>query len=128
MALLGRELSLPLCVTIFKDMIHISSCNTSVNIPLCPPWWLMEPKSCLSLHLCRIKMINSINFLPMALAKLPDMFDFNELKKEYFPHLFNRMENHSVVSDILPEFSYYNPDFMKPEDRDREVLTLVRGT
>ena len=55
----------------------------------------------------------------MALAKLPDMSGINELKKEYFPHLFNRMENQSVVSDILPEFSYYNPEFMKPEDREK---------
>ena len=34
---------------------------------------------------CKIKMIDSINFLPMALTKLPEMFGFSELEKGYFP-------------------------------------------
>lgn len=46
---------------------------------------------------CKIKLIDSINCMPMALAKLPEMFGFSELKKGYFPHLFNRKENQSVV-------------------------------
>jgi hypothetical protein len=44
----------------------------------------------LTVESCKIKMIDSINFLPMALAKLPAMFGFEELKKGYFPHLFNK--------------------------------------
>jgi hypothetical protein len=42
-------------------------------------------------------MIDSINFLPSALSELPKMFGLEELKKGYFPHLFNRKENQSVV-------------------------------
>jgi hypothetical protein len=36
-----------------------------------------------------IRVIDSLNFLPMALAKLPACFGISELKKGYFPHLFN---------------------------------------
>jgi len=67
---------------------------------------------------CKIKMIDSINFLPMALAKLPSMFGFEELKKGYFPHLYNRKENQHRVLDGLPDISYYTPDGMKPDDRN----------
>ncbi|XP_053406937.1 uncharacterized protein LOC128559427 [Mercenaria mercenaria] len=72
---------------------------------------------CLTVPSCKIKMIDSINFLPMALSKLPAMFGFDELKKGYFPHLFNKKENQQVVLDGLPDLSFYNPDGMKPDDR-----------
>ena len=74
---------------------------------------------CLTVESCKIKMIDSINFLPMALAKLAAMFGFEELKKGYFQHLFNRKENQYVILDRLPELAYYNLDSMKPFDRDR---------
>jgi hypothetical protein len=53
-----------------------------------------------------------INFLPSALAELPKMLGLEELKKGYFPHLFNRKENQSVVLNHLPDVHYYNPDAM----------------
>jgi hypothetical protein len=52
-------------------------------------------------------MIDSINFLPSALSELPRMFGFEELKKGYFPHLFNMKENQSVVLNHLPDVHYY---------------------
>jgi hypothetical protein len=66
---------------------------------------------------CRVRMIDSINFLPSALSELPKMFGLEELKKGYFPHLFNRKENQSVVLNHLPDVHYYNPDAMKLKDR-----------
>ena len=73
---------------------------------------------CLTIPHCKIKIIDSINFLPMALSKLPKTFGFNELKKGFFPHLFNRKENQNVVMDTLPDISFYNPDSMKPEAKE----------
>ncbi|GBM55080.1 hypothetical protein AVEN_258617-1, partial [Araneus ventricosus] len=35
-----------------------------------------------------IKIIDSFNFLPMALSKLPSCFGLSELKKGFFPHLY----------------------------------------
>jgi len=66
---------------------------------------------------CKIRMLDSINFLPMALSKLPEMFGINELSKGYFPHLYNRKENQRAILLSLPNAKYYNPDAMKPEDR-----------
>jgi hypothetical protein len=45
------------------------------------------------------------------------MFGFEELKKGYFPHLFNMKENQSVVLNHLPDVHYYNSDAMKLKDR-----------
>jgi len=73
---------------------------------------------CLSVPACKVKMIDSINFLPMALAKLPSMFGFNELKKGYYPHLFNTKKNRHAKLNGLPDIKYYNPDAMKPSDRE----------
>ncbi|CAC5393602.1 unnamed protein product [Mytilus coruscus] len=59
---------------------------------------------------CNNRMIDSINFLPTALSKLPKMFGLGELQKGYFPHLFNRQENQAAVLENLPDIKYYNPD------------------
>lgn len=58
-----------------------------------------------------IRVIDSINFLPMALGKLPSSFGLTELKKGYFPHLFNTPKNQDYVGP-LPEAHYYSPDTM----------------
>ena len=73
---------------------------------------------CLQVPSCKIKMIDSINFLPMALSKLPDMFGLTELAKGYFPHLINRKENRDMILSHLPDITYYNPDAMSPEARE----------
>jgi hypothetical protein len=45
------------------------------------------------------------------------MLGLEGLKKGYFPHLFNRKENQSVVLNHLPDVYYYTPDAMKLKDR-----------
>jgi hypothetical protein len=54
------------------------------------------------------------------------------LKKGYFPHLFNRKENQSVVLNHLPDVHYYHPDAMKLKDRkalmESIILTRHPGT
>ncbi|XP_052761746.1 uncharacterized protein LOC128204370 [Mya arenaria] len=66
---------------------------------------------------CNIRMIDSLNFIPMALAAMPGSFGETELAKGYFPHLFNRKENQQVILPCLPDLKYYTPDSMKPEAR-----------
>ncbi|XP_035226307.1 uncharacterized protein LOC118198678 [Stegodyphus dumicola] len=63
-----------------------------------------------------IRVIDSLNFLPMALAKLPQCFGLTELKKGFFPHLFNTRENQTYVGP-LPKVDYYRPDTMMPSVR-----------
>ena len=68
-----------------------------------------------------IKFIDSLNFMPMALAALPKTFGVPELCKGYFPHLFNKEENQNYVGPI-PPVHYYHPNGMKPKARE-EFLT-----
>ena len=58
-----------------------------------------------------IRVIDSYNFLPMALSKLPSCFGIEELKKGFFPHLFYVQENQNYIGP-LPEKKYFNPDSM----------------
>ena len=70
----------------------------------------------LSVPMRDIKFIDSYNFIPMALARFPETFDRNELRKGYFPHMFNRDDKQNYVGSI-PETHYYLPNTMKPEVR-----------
>lgn len=65
-----------------------------------------------------IRVIDSFNFLPMALARMPSCFGFSELRKGFSPHLFNTRENQEYDGP-LPEVSYYSPDSMSNAARSR---------
>ena len=66
----------------------------------------------------RIKFIDSLNFIPMALAKFPKTFGQDEMCKGYFPHFFNKDENQDYVGPI-PCQDDYGVNFMKPEAREK---------
>ncbi len=71
----------------------------------------------LTVPMFNIKFIDSLNFIPMSLAKFPKTFGLDELRKGYFPHLFNKKENESYVGPIPPE-PYYLPNQMSSKDRE----------
>ena len=58
-----------------------------------------------------LKFIDSLSFLPMPLASFPATFDLSELKKGFFPHLFNTPENQQYVGRI-PDLEFYDGDSM----------------
>ena len=64
-----------------------------------------------------IKFIDSINFIPMSLAKFPKTFGQDELCKGYFPHRFNKEENQHYIGPI-PCQNDYGVNFMKPGERE----------
>ena len=64
-----------------------------------------------------IRFIDSINFIPMALAKFPKTFGQDELCKGYFPHMFNKEENQNYVGPI-PCQNDYGVNFMRPGERE----------
>ena len=68
-----------------------------------------------------IRVIDSLNFLPMKLAALPKAFGLKELKKGYFPHFFNLPENQNY-SGVYPEPHYYGVDFMSSKDREQFLI------
>ena len=63
-----------------------------------------------------IRVLDSLQFLPMKLAKLPKAFGLTELKKGYFPHFFNTTEHQNYVGPY-PDVKYYGCDYMNTEDR-----------
>ena len=64
-----------------------------------------------------IKFIDSLNFIPMALARFPKTFGLNELKKGWFPHHFNTSTNQSYVGTI-PAKDFYDPNGMNETTRE----------
>lgn len=71
----------------------------------------------LSIDLPQIKFIDSMNFFPMALSNFPKTFGLHELKKGFFPHFFNTVENQDYVGPI-PEVKFYDPDGMSPSRKE----------
>ena len=53
-----------------------------------------------------IRFIDSINFVNSALQTFPKTFGLKELKKGYFPHLFNTSENQTYLGPIPPKYCY----------------------
>ena len=64
-----------------------------------------------------LKFIDSLSFLPMPLASFPSTFNLTEMKKGFFPHLFNTPDNQNYVGRI-PDVEFYDPDGMKPEKKE----------
>ena len=58
-----------------------------------------------------VKFVDSFNFLAMALAKFPPTFGLVEMRKGYFPHLFNTEANQGYIGP-MPPLAAYGPDNM----------------
>ena len=71
----------------------------------------------MTIPMFNIKFIDSLNFIPMSLAKFPKTFGKTEMCKGYFPHLFNKEENQNYVG-LIPCQADYGANFMKPEARE----------
>ncbi|KAG5862287.1 hypothetical protein JTB14_015426 [Gonioctena quinquepunctata] len=61
-----------------------------------------------------VKFLDSPNYFPMALSKLPKAFGFTELKKGYFPYLFSTVDKQNYIG-LIPPLEYYDPDNAKDE-------------
>ena len=64
-----------------------------------------------------LKFIDSLCFLPMPLASFPETFNLTELKKGFFPHLFNTPDNQQYVGRI-PDLEFYDPDGMMANKKE----------
>ena len=69
-----------------------------------------------------IRLLDSLNFLPMPLAALPKSFGLRELKKGYFPHLYNNEDTMKANSKQKlqkhPDIKYYDKDSMSTSKRE----------
>ena len=60
----------------------------------------------------------------MKLSKIPACFDLTEMKKGYFPHLFNKKENKHYVGSY-PDHKYYGVDYMSSKENGVRKMVLV---
>ena len=67
-----------------------------------------------------LKFIDSLCFLPMPLASFPATFNLSELKKGFFPHLFNTPENQQYVGRI-PDLEYYDADSKMSSNKEELI-------
>ena len=68
-----------------------------------------------------LTFIDSLCFLPMPLASFPATFNLTELKKGFFPHLFNTRENQQYVGRI-PDLEFYDPDSLMPCKKEELII------
>lgn len=64
-----------------------------------------------------LKFIDSLSFLPMPLAAFPSTFNLTEMKKGFFPHLFNLPHHQNYVGRI-PDIEFYDPDGLLPNKKE----------
>jgi hypothetical protein len=77
---------------------------------------ILNESKTLSMEVCGLKFIDSLNFLLCALTKMPAAFGLSEMKKGYVPHFFNKEENRHYVGPY-PAAEFYNPDCMSIANR-----------
>ena len=104
---------------------------------------LMNGSKIICLKFRKIKIIDSLSFIPMPLEKFSKTFDIKELKKGFFPHNFNREENQSYIgewpskddfgikfmtSDKKAEFdNWYNSNCNSTYDFFKELQSYCRS-
>ena len=54
----------------------------------------------------------------MPLASFPSTFNLTELKKVFFPHLFNTQDYQQYVGRI-PDLEFYDPDGMMAKKKKK---------
>ncbi|KAG8231307.1 hypothetical protein J437_LFUL006963 [Ladona fulva] len=81
------------------------------------PEVIMSGSKILSITFKGLRFIDSLNFLPMSLAKLPISFGLQDsLVKGYFPHFHNTKENSRYVGP-LPAPEMYGIDSMTSKEK-----------
>ena len=80
------------------------------------PEMILNGTKILSLKYTDVKVIDSLSFLPMPLEKFAKTLDLRELKKGFFPHEFNTIDNQDYVG-IYPTKDYYDIDYFSSEKR-----------
>ncbi|XP_053573371.1 uncharacterized protein LOC128663189 isoform X1 [Bombina bombina] len=70
---------------------------------------------CVTVPDLKIRFIDSLNFLPMKLSKLPKALGFKE-SKGHFPHFFNTGENQNYIGS-MPCVDHYGVEYMMLDEK-----------
>ena len=82
-----------------------------------PPKLIMNGSKILSMEAYGLRFIDSYSFINQPLSKFPKAYGLDELKKGYFPYLFNTTANQEYVGPY-PDPKYYDPEGMTKDNRD----------
>lgn len=92
---------------------------------------IMRGSKILKLNLLnKVTFIDSLNFLPMALAKFPTAFGLEDLQKGFYPHLFNTVDNYNY-SGPIPARKFFMTDNMSHgtlKDFDKWYSEMQKNT
>ena len=81
------------------------------------PEIILSGTKILSLKYKGVRIIDSLNFLPMPLSKFSKTFDIKEQSKGFFPHNFNIPINQNYVG-LYPDKSFYQPEFFMNDQKE----------
>ncbi len=81
------------------------------------PEIILNGTKILTLSFSGVRLIDSFSFLPFALEKFSKTFGLTELKKGFFPHLFN---NPSVANyiGIMPDKKYFGSEYFNSQKKN----------
>ena len=82
------------------------------------PTMIENGRKIMSMELCGLRFIDSLNYFNTGLAKLPKMFGLQELHKGYFPHLFSTPQNQTHKGNRHPDASFYDPEGMSASRKE----------
>jgi hypothetical protein len=89
------------------DSIFINEwINENVNNSDSLPQFIRIGSKILSIDFRNVKIIDSLSFLPMPLDNFAKTFNLAEMKKGFFPHLFNLRSNQNYIGKYPPEIDY----------------------
>jgi hypothetical protein len=74
------------------------------------PAMIATPTKLLEIKFRGVRIIDSYSFISSALDKFPSTFDIPEMKKGFYPHLFNKPANADYVGPY-PDESYYGTQY-----------------
>ena len=101
----------------FDGIILLEHILEIMNIKDKMPKVLLNGAKILSMQFRKVKFIDSLSFLPMALDKFAKTFDLKTLKKGWFPHKYNLPQNQNYVGP-LPDACFYDEDFISKDKID----------
>ena len=87
----------------------------------------MKGTQIMMLEVEKIRILDSLNFLPMKLSAMPKAFNLTELKKGYYPYLFWLEEGFSYNGE-WPDAYYYSPGTMFTEEHDEFYKWYLQQT
>ena len=98
--------------------------NYILNIPFSDrivPYIIAVGTKILSIEFKNVRVIDSYSFLPMPLSAFSSTFQISEVKKGYFPHYFNTLDNQSYIGEY-PDPKYYGIKYFSKSKRDEFKL------